>query len=71
MKKILLFSTVLIALASCKKDYTCTCKTTDSTGTIEPITGSYVINATKAGAQDSCNSGNKSENNFTTVCNLN
>jgi len=45
----------LIALTSCKKDYTCTC-TVDFMG--QPISTSTTINATKADAEKACEAGN-------------
>ncbi|MFT6211136.1 MAG: hypothetical protein ACJATE_001767 [Bacteroidia bacterium] len=59
MKKV--FGVLAIALmaggmTSCKKDFTCTC-TTSVTGTT-PITTSTTINATKADAEEACESGN-------------
>jgi len=71
MKKIIILSIVLIGLASCKKDYVCTCVTEDSAGSFDKITGSYTINATKTGATDKCNSDNNINGTITTVCTLN
>jgi hypothetical protein len=49
MKKVLLVSAfAVLALASCKKDYTCSCKT------LGTETSTTTINDTKAKAEDKC-----------------
>lgn len=44
---------LIVGLASCKKDYTCTCTTTDSSG--GTATSSVTIHATKKDAKEVCN----------------
>jgi len=57
MKKILLAVAVVALLASCKKDYTCTCVDT-STGTAETTTTSYpgLSNTQASLAESTCTS---------------
>lgn len=53
MKKILFAAVTLVALASCSKDYTCTCTgTTHIEGT--DINYNYNVNGTKKNAEKSC-----------------
>jgi len=60
-----------MALTSCKKDYTCTCTTTDSSGTFDPITSSIPINDAKKGdATDACDALESTVGTLTTSCNL-
>jgi hypothetical protein len=55
MKKVMIFGTfALLALASCKKDYTCTCTTT--AGGVS-ASESVTLNATKSDAEEACNEG--------------
>lgn len=55
MKKVMIFGTFsLLVLASCKKDYTCTCTTT--TGGVS-ASESVTLNATKSDAEEACNEG--------------
>lgn len=59
MKKALIFGTfALLGLASCKKDYTCTCTTTAEgpQGTVTS-SASATINDTKKNAETSCDEG--------------
>jgi len=55
MKKVFLLSSVIavVALSSCKKDYTCTCK--DSSGNVY---GSVTIKDTKSKATSACTADN-------------
>ena len=47
----------LLALASCKKDWTCTC-TGYVNGVVVPgSASSTTVNDTKSGAEDACNNG--------------
>lgn len=55
MKKAMIFGTfALLGLASCKKDYTCTC-----TSTVAGVSSSAssTINDTKKNAEEACNEG--------------
>lgn len=55
MKKAMIFGTfALLGLASCKKDYTCTC-----TSTVAGVSASesVTINDTKKNAEEACNEG--------------
>jgi len=71
MKKIVFISAIIVLATACKKDYTCTCITTENTGVVAPVTEIININAKKSNAEDTCNSKSKTDANFTTVCNLN
>jgi len=53
MKRVILVAAVsMMALASCKKDYTCECVTT---GNLSTGTSSYTIeNSSKGDAEDAC-----------------
>lgn len=69
MKKVLLVAAVVVVgLASCKKDYTCTCTTTGN-GVTASV--SSTTKATKKDAKSSCESGSKTANGYTTTCSIN
>lgn len=60
MKKVFLAFVVVstLALASCKKDYTCECKkihTDDNGNSITSSDGSYTFKDTRVRAEDKCN----------------
>lgn len=60
------------ALTSCKKDYTCTCTTTDSSGYFQPITSTvHINNAKKKDATSACNAGTVTVGTLSTSCTLN
>jgi hypothetical protein len=68
MKKFLALAAVVVALASCKKDYTCEC-----TATILGVTDTETLtfeDATKAEAEDSCNTANTAYQLFGGSCEL-
>ena len=71
MKKFLTFSVVVFAaatlFASCKKDYTCTCTTHDSGGSIQDVSASTTIHETKSKATSACEKTTTS-GTFTTTC---
>jgi hypothetical protein len=50
MKKIILFSVIVLTFASCKKNYDCTC--TDQTGAVVSVT---TFKNTKGKAGEQCN----------------
>jgi len=72
MKKVLLVSAfAVLALASCKKDYTCKCKSSMD-GVVTEIS-TKTIHDTKEKAQASCSKSSISSANggtLTTVCNI-
>lgn len=73
MKKITLLAVVIgaMSLASCKKNYTCTCTTTDSSSPSDPpIVTPYTVKETKKKAKDACNKSNQSAGTITTSCTL-
>lgn len=73
MKKLLfVFAIAAVgSLASCKKDYTCECTTTDSSGAFETVTTEYDINdAKKSDAEDACDGRNSSVGTLSTTCEL-
>jgi hypothetical protein len=68
MKKVLLVAAVAgLAMASCKKDYTCEC--TASAGGVS-ATASTTIHDTKKKAEDACTAKNTSANGATTECKI-
>jgi hypothetical protein len=73
MKKsiFLVASVAMLALASCKKDYTCECSTTNPLGT---TSSSLSINDTKKNAEEACDALNATVTNMgitqTTTCTL-
>jgi len=76
MKKAMIFGTfALLALASCKKDYTCTCTTTaESASGSATTTASTTINDTKKNAEEACDEGDATSSiggyTSTTECTL-
>ena len=60
MKKLTILAGVffVFALASCKKDYTCTC-TTDTAGVTSTAT-TTIENSTQSDAEEACEAGNTS-----------
>jgi len=73
MKNILGFLTIaLIAITfvSCKKEYTCTCTITDSSGLIPATTVSETIEGKKKDAEDKCAQGSTTLGTIETVCEL-
>jgi hypothetical protein len=68
MKKIALIATVgVFVLSSCKKDYTCVCKTN---GGASPITVETPIKDTKKKATSTCEKGNLTTTGIVTICEL-
>lgn len=60
---IVLGAVALLALASCKKDYTCECETLG-------VKSTTVINDTKSNAKETCESGSGSILGITTTCTI-
>lgn len=76
MKKSGIFTFVAIlgtlVLASCNKDFTCTCTTTDSSGSVQPTTEQFPItNASNEDATAACNNNEWTDGPLTTNCELN
>lgn len=68
MKKIIsLVALGLIVLTSCKKDYSCECKTT---GGSAPLIVSTTINDTKKKATDACESKSVTASGIVTTCTI-
>lgn len=66
MKKVLAIAVLgVLTLASCKKDYTCTC--TASSGGMS-VSQSTTINDTKKKAEDACTAKSTSASGATTTC---
>jgi hypothetical protein len=57
----------LVALSSCKKDYTCECKTGDETAI---VTTSTIENKTLKDAQSECEKGSGTFAGITRTCNI-
>jgi hypothetical protein len=57
----------IIVLTSCKKEYTCECKTN---GGVVPIVIETPIKDTKKKATDSCESGSTTNQGIVTTCTL-
>ncbi|MFM7473724.1 MAG: hypothetical protein ACKO00_07385 [Crocinitomicaceae bacterium] len=68
MKKLMILCAVLLALASCKKDWTCKCTSTTSQGTYSNST--TLSDLTKSDAKTECNSGDISAGVVTVDCEL-
>ncbi|MFM7757968.1 MAG: hypothetical protein ACKO6J_03450 [Crocinitomicaceae bacterium] len=66
MKKLMILCVALLALASCKKDWTCTCTT--SIG--EASSSTTIKDMTKSDANAECNSGDISAGVVTVDCEL-
>lgn len=68
MKKVILFAAAgLFVLASCKKDYTCECTSTNGGAT---ATASTTINDTKKNAEQECEAQNESAGTYTKTCKI-
>lgn len=68
MKKFIAIAALgVFTLASCKKDYTCECKST-AFGLTSSV--STTINNTKKKADESCTAGSKTENGVTVSCSI-
>jgi hypothetical protein len=63
------FLTVL-AFSSCKKDHTCECTITDSSGILPTQTTSGTVNGTKKDAEEACEKGNTTVGTISTSCKL-
>lgn len=60
---------VAVGLTACKKEYTCTCKTTSGSST---VSASGVKKDTKKNAKSDCEAGSKTvAGSYTTTCTLN
>jgi len=79
MKRALLTLAVLstVALTSCKKDYTCSCRkmyTNDEGGTITNPDGTYTFNDSRSRAESKCNdqetTGSDVMGNWTRECEI-
>lgn len=72
MKKIALLAGVvaMVAMTSCKKEWTCTCTTTDSSGLIPDVSASTTIKDTKKNAKETCESGSASVGTLSTSCSI-
>jgi len=72
MNKIMFFVAILFVLGavSCKKDHTCSCTTSDSSGAISETTTSFTINETKSKAEDACTAANFTVGTLSTSCAL-
>ena len=71
MKKIFALAIVVVALASCKKDYTCTCKVSDSLTGTEITTPEEYNGLSKSdadAAKTTCESLNGTVATVTTSC---
>jgi hypothetical protein len=70
MKKIILLSGLtLLTLASCKKDWTCTCTSTSSLGTFS--SSATIADMKKSDAKAECDSGDATASGVTVDCELN
>jgi len=68
MKKVLLvFGFGLFLLASCKKDYTCTCTGFIDGEEVPGASESVTINDTKSKAEEECDEGDIAEDAFTGI----
>lgn len=68
MKKSIVFGAfALIALASCKKDYTCKCTGSNGSATVSTST---TITDTKKDAEAACNEGDATSGGYTYECEI-
>lgn len=71
MKKVLAIAILgTLTLASCKKDRTCECVTTNSADATVNIKQTTTINGTKSDAEAACNEGDVSVGTLSTACEL-
>jgi len=71
MKKVLIAVVVLgaLTLSSCKKDYTCTCSYTDTSGSGVVLPNqSTTINGKKKDVETACEAGSSTFGGLTTTC---
>lgn len=66
MKKIMILGVGMLALASCKKDWTCTCTTSLGGGS----SSTTITDMTKSDAEAECNSGDVSAGGVSVDCEL-
>lgn len=67
MKKVFFAAVAVLALASCKKDYTCECTTT---GGGMNATVSATVNGSKKDAKDACEKGSTTVGEVKTTCKI-
>ena len=74
MKKVLFGSAfallTIVVLSSCKKDYTCKCTTTDSSGSGSSSTKNITINGKKKDVKKTCENGNLTVGTLSTSCTI-
>ena len=74
MKKVLFGSAfallTIVALSSCKKDYTCKCTITDSSGFLGTTTTSTTINGKKKDVKKACENANSTVGTLSTSCTI-
>ena len=73
MKKVLLLSLFIggtILLSSCKKSYTCSCTTVDSSGFVPTTTELSTIVGTKRKVKEQCEDASFKAVTFTVTCEL-
>mgnify|MGYP003576047790 CR=1 FL=1 len=71
MKKLLLIAILgigLTSLISCKKDYICTCVSSDPNGLVTETTKTNISASSESRAIDDCEELNAVNNNITTYC---
>ncbi len=69
MKKVVVFAALaMISLASCKKDYTCNCTTTNDG--VQQASSSYTITDHLSDAEAKCNEGDSQVGGVKTECDL-
>lgn len=70
-KSIFVFAGVaLLALASCKKDYTCECTITDSSGLFPTTTSTATVTGKKKDVTTACENGSSTVSTITTTCKI-
>jgi hypothetical protein len=72
MRKLTTILAVLavVSLASCKKDYTCECTVTDSSGFFDTETSTITINGKKKDVEKSCDAFEYSSGTITESCKI-
>jgi hypothetical protein len=60
----------VVSLGSCKKDYTCECTYTDSSGFFATTTSSATLNGKKKDVKDACENGTYSSGTISYSCKI-
>ena len=70
MKIIIFLALIASSFVSCTKEYTCSCKKTDTSFPAINTTEEFTIKATKNNSVNKCAENNQTEATFTVVCEI-